>query len=114
MKRLQLKRYINEETPIFESREKALEYFSLMVSETDNRHMVGGGLYGEPVVAKYYDIDGVVQLILGIGVENGYGVGYHIIDTAKLIIPLKTLMMLNNQSMIILQQSKWSNLQVQI
>ena len=89
MKRLQLKRYINEETPIFESRENALEYFSLMVSETDNRHMVGGGLYGEPVVAKYYDIDGVVQLILGIGVENGYGVGYHIIDTAKLSEDIK-------------------------
>lgn len=89
MRRLQLKRYINEETPIFESREKALEYFSLMVSETDNRHMVGGGLYGEPVVAKYYDIDGVVQLILGIGVENGYGVGYHIIDTAKLSEDIK-------------------------
>lgn len=89
MKRLQFKRYINEETPIFESREKALEYFSLMTSETDNRHMVGGGLYGEPVVAKYYDVDGNEQLLLGIGVENGYGIGYHIIDSAKLIEDIK-------------------------
>jgi len=90
MKRLQFKRYINEETPIFESREKALEYFSLMTSETDNRHMIGGGLYGEPVVAKYYDVEGNEQLLLGIGVENGYGIGYHIIDSAKLIEDIKT------------------------
>ena len=77
MKRLQF-RHHNE---IFNTREKALQYFADIVNtEKKASDEFGESLYAEPMVAKYLDENNNEQIILAIGVDGGHK-PYHIIDS---------------------------------
>lgn len=80
MKRLQFRHHEN----IFESRQQAIDYFEAIVNTGRTESIdFGGSLYAEPLVAKYLDENNNVQLILGVGVENG-NTPYHLIDSADI------------------------------
>lgn len=80
MKRLQF-RHNNE---VFSTRELALQYFSDIVNSTNTASSVfESSLYAEPLVAKYLDEDGNIQVIFAIGVDSGL-TPYHIIDSKEM------------------------------
>ena len=86
MKRLQF-RHHNE---TFQNRSEVVKYFndittassdSIEVMEKSNAF--GDSLYAEPMIAKYFDEDGVQQVIFAIGIDGGK-TPYHIIDSKEL------------------------------
>lgn len=87
MKRLQLR----HQDTIFDSRELALAFIaSLSDVNAINHATFGESLYAEPLVVRYHDENGKLQLILAVGkvipAQDGGEVvdyDYHIIDTAK-------------------------------
>lgn len=80
MKRLQFRHH----DEVFESRQKALEYFANIVNPGRVEHdAFGPSLYGEPIVAKYSGASGT-QLMFAIGVVDSGDTLYHIIDSADI------------------------------
>lgn len=81
MKRLQFRHQDN----IFENRSLALDFFH---SLTDTSHtastVFGTSLYAEPMVARYKDIDGNIQILFALGAGSP-NVPYHIIDTKAIL-----------------------------
>lgn len=76
MKRLQFR----HNNTVFENREVALKYFNDIVDSTNVASIdFESSLYAEPLVAKYRDEDGNIQVIFAIGVDSGL-TPYHIID----------------------------------
>lgn len=87
---------------IWENRDAVLKYFedittdisipnSELTVETKERSIeFGESLYAEPMVAKYYDEDGKVQLIFAIGIDSGK-TEYHLIDTKFIVDEIKTV-----------------------
>ena len=76
MKRLQFR----HNNTVFENRELALKYFNNIVDSTNVASIdFESSLYAEPLVAKYRDEDGNIQVIFAIGVDSGL-TPYHIID----------------------------------
>ena len=84
-KRLQFRHHIE----LFENRTEAIQYLTNIVDTSHTASTVfGTTLYAEPMVAKYKNEQGDIQVILAIGSDNGHA-PYHIIDTheiAKLIM----------------------------
>lgn len=80
MKRLQLRHH----DEIFESRSLALEFFNNIVDLSHTASTVfGKSLYAEPMVAKYFDSEGNVQLLFALGVDSP-NAPYHIIDSKEI------------------------------
>lgn len=80
MKRLQLRHH----DELFSSRDLALEFFSNILNPNHvNSEKFGTSLYAEPMVAKYTDKDGKVQILFAIGTDTP-DAPYHIIDSAEL------------------------------
>lgn len=76
MKRLQFR----HNNTVFENREVALKYFNDIVDSTNVASVeFNSSLFAEPLVAKYLDEDGNIQVIFAIGVDSGL-TPYHIID----------------------------------
>ena len=76
MKRLQFR----HNNTVFENRELALKYFNNIVDSNNVASIeFNSSLFAEPLVAKYLDEDGNVQVIFAIGVDSGL-TPYHIID----------------------------------
>ena len=76
MKRLQFR----HNNTVFENREVALKYFNDIVDSTNIASVeFNSSLFAEPLVAKYLDEDGNIQVIFAIGVDSGL-TPYHIID----------------------------------
>lgn len=76
MKRLQFR----HNNTVFENRELALKYFNNIVDSNNVASIdFESSLYAEPLVAKYRDEDGNIQVIFAIGVDSGL-TPYHIID----------------------------------
>ena len=94
MKRLQFR----HNNTVFESREVALKYFNDIVDSTNVASIeFNSSLFAEPLVAKYLDEDGNIQVIFAIGVDSGL-TPYHIIDikeVSELIAKNKAL--INNE-----------------
>jgi hypothetical protein len=84
-KRLQFRHHIE----LFENRTEAIQYLTNIVDTSHTASTVfGTTLYAEPMVAKYKNEQGDIQVLLAIGSDNGHA-PYHIIDTheiAKLIM----------------------------
>ena len=68
---------------IWGTREEANIFLSQIVDASSKRVLADGSLYAEPLVTKYYDEDGNVQVIFAIGVDSGL-TPYHIIDSKEL------------------------------
>lgn len=80
MKRLQLRHH----DEIFKSRSLALEFFNNIVDLSHTASTVfGKSLYAEPMVAKYLDSKGNVQLLFALGVDSP-NAPYHIIDSKEI------------------------------
>ena len=77
--RLQFRHHNN----IWGTREEANVFLSQIVDASSKRVLADGSLYAEPLVTKYYDEDGNVQVIFAIGVDSGL-TPYHIIDSKEL------------------------------
>ena len=81
MKRLQFRHHID----LFSNRDEALDFLKNI---TDISHtastIFGASLYAEPMVAKYKDETGNIQILVAIGVDSG-NTPYHIIDSAFLM-----------------------------
>lgn len=96
MKRLQF-RHNNQ---VFQNRAEVIKYFADMVDSTNTASTIfKSSLYAEPLVAKYRDEDGNIQVIFAIGVDEGL-TPYHIIDSkeiAELILANKTAIELESE-----------------
>ena len=80
MKRLQFR----HNNTIWESRANAKTYFDDIVNSGKIvSEAFGGSLYAEPLVTRYLDEDGNLQVIFAIGVDSGY-TKYHIIDSKEI------------------------------
>ena len=80
MKRLQFRHH----DEIFNNRSLALEFFSNIVDLSHTASTVfGKSLYAEPMVAKYYDSEGDIQLLFALGVDSP-NAPYHIIDSKEI------------------------------
>ena len=85
MKRLQLRHH----DEIFESRILALEFFKNIVNTSHIDSIAfGNSLYAEPMVAKYKDSEGNIQLLFALGVDSPH-TPYHIIDSKEIYEKLK-------------------------
>lgn len=85
MKRLQLRHH----DEIFENRILALEFFKNIVNTSHvDSTAFGSSLYAEPMVAKYKDSEGNIQLLFAIGVDSPH-TPYHIIDSKEIYEKLK-------------------------
>ena len=81
MRRLQFRHHID----IFENRELALQYFENIVNVNHTASTeFGTSCFAEPMVARYKDENGNVQIILSIGAGDEH-TKYHLIDSSKLI-----------------------------
>lgn len=79
-KRLQFRHHIE----LFENRTEAIQYLTNIVDTSHTASTVfGTTLYAEPMVAKYKNEQGDIQVILAIGSDNGHA-PYHIIDTHEI------------------------------
>lgn len=85
MKRLQLRHH----DEIFDNRILALEFFKNIVNTSHvDSTAFGNSLYAEPMVAKYKDSEGNIQLLFAIGVDSPH-TPYHIIDSKEIYEKLK-------------------------
>lgn len=81
MKRLQLRHH----DELFDSRSLALEFFTniLNPNRVENTKF-GTSLYAEPMVTKYLDDNGKIQILFAIGTDTP-DAPYHIIDSADIL-----------------------------
>ena len=85
MKRLQF-RHHNE---IFNDRQSALDFFTNILNpyHVDNEKF-GNSLFAEPMVVKYKDNEGNVQVIFALGVDSP-NTPYHLIDSKDILERIK-------------------------
>ena len=80
MKRLQFR----HNNTIWESRANAKTFLENIVNSGSVESIAfEGGLYAEPLVTRYLDEDGNLQVIFAIGVDSGY-TKYHTIDSKEI------------------------------
>lgn len=85
MKRLQFRHHDN----IFESRELALSFFENITNPSHTASTIfGKSLYAEPMVVKYKDNEGNVQIIFALGVDSP-NTPYHLIDSKDILEKIK-------------------------
>ena len=85
MKRLQFRHHDN----IFETRELALSFFENITNTSHTASTVfGKSLYAEPMVVKYKDNEGNVQVIFALGVDSP-NTPYHLIDSKDILEKIK-------------------------
>ena len=86
MKRLQFRHHDN----IFETRELALSFFENITNTSHTASTIfGKSLYAEPMVVKYKDNEGNVQVIFALGVDSP-NTPYHLIDSKDILERIKT------------------------
>ena len=86
MKRLQFRHHDN----IFETRELALSFFENITNTSHTASTIfGKSLYAEPMVVKYKDVDGNIQIIFALGVDSP-NTPYHLIDSKDILERIKT------------------------
>ena len=97
MKRLQFRHHDN----IFETRELALSFFENITNTSHTASTIfGKSLYAEPMVVKYKDNEGNVQVIFALGVDSP-NTPYHLIDSKDILERIKT-----NSNNIITEQKR--------
>lgn len=85
MKRLQFRHHDN----IFETRELALSFFENITNTSHTASTIfGKSLYAEPMVVKYKDNEGNVQVIFALGVDSP-NTPYHLIDSKDILERIK-------------------------
>lgn len=86
MKRLQFRHHDN----IFETRELALSFFENITNTSHTASTIfGKSLYAEPMVVKYKDNEGNIQVIFALGVDSP-NTPYHLIDSKDILERIKT------------------------